>query len=97
MEKQAGLLRNFFWLAYAEGVSFIALLGIAMPLKYLWNMPEYVRVTGMIHGVLFVLYVMMLAYIAVTLSWNFKKVAWGLLASVLPFGPFFLHRVLQDN
>ena len=42
-------------LAFLEGVSFLVLLGIAMPLKYYYNKPEFVKIVGMAHGVLFVL------------------------------------------
>ena len=43
-------------LAYIEGISFIALLGVAMPLKYYYDKPEAVKIIGMAHGILFMLY-----------------------------------------
>ena len=46
----------FRWTALAEAVSYLVLLGIAMPLKYIWQMPMAVKITGSIHGGLFVLF-----------------------------------------
>jgi integral membrane protein len=80
-----GRLRFIGWW---EGVSFLLLLGIAMPLKYLAGWPDAVRVVGMAHGVLFVLYVLAAIQAAVELDWPWKRTALVLAASVLPAGPF---------
>jgi len=73
---------------YAEGTSFLILLGIAMPLKYLADMPRPVRVVGMAHGVLWILYVLAIFQAQTSLKWPSARVFRGLAASVLPFGPF---------
>ena len=73
-----------------EGLSFIVLLGIAMPLKYVAGMPEMVRVVGMAHGILFLLFVAAVAQVAVERRWPLARVALALAASVVPFGPFVL-------
>jgi integral membrane protein len=73
-----------------EGLSFVVLLGIAMPLKYLAGMPEMVRVVGMAHGVLFLLFVAAIAQVAVERRWPLGRVALALASSVVPFGPFVL-------
>ncbi|MDQ5980180.1 MAG: hypothetical protein QG602_3155 [Verrucomicrobiota bacterium] len=73
-----------FW----EGVSFLVLLGIAMPLKYVWDEPGAVRVVGMAHGILFVLYVGAAIQAALEHNWNGKRTGLVLLASLLPAGPF---------
>ena len=83
---QIGRLRL---IGYAEALSFIALLGIAMPLKYLAGEPQYVSITGMIHGLLFVLYVFSLLQAKIEYGWPMRVFLLGLLASVLPFGPFY--------
>lgn len=72
-----------------EGISFLVLLFIAMPLKYMADMPEWVRVTGMIHGVLFIWYVgaVLWARVSPGMSWRHTLIA--LIASVLPFGTFY--------
>ena len=79
----------------AEGISFLVLLGIAMPLKYLAGWPAAVRVVGMLHGVLFVLFVLAVFEAIGSLRWTAKQVAVALLASLLPFGTLVLDRRLR--
>lgn len=71
-----------------EGVSFLLLLGIAMPLKYLKGLPLGVTVIGSIHGFLWVLYVGVIWQARQAFKWESRTVLYGLAASVLPFGPF---------
>jgi len=71
-----------------EGISFLVLLGIAMPLKYFAGWPDAVRVVGMAHGILFMLYVVAAVQAALEYDWPFKRTALILAASVLPAGPF---------
>ncbi len=73
---------------FLEGVSYVLLLGVAMPLKYLAHEPLMVRYVGMAHGVLFMLYLLALVPVALDHRWNWKTAALGVLASVLPAGPF---------
>lgn len=73
-----------FW----EGVSFLVLLGIAMPLKYFAGWPAGVRGVGMAHGVLFILYVGVALHTASVLLWPWRRTALVLIASLLPAGPF---------
>lgn len=80
-----------------EGVSFLVLLGIAMPLKYLLGMPLAVRVVGLAHGVLFVAFVILVFEAMGSLRWSFKQVALALLASLLPFGTLVLDRKLKQQ
>jgi integral membrane protein len=77
-----------------EGLSLLVLLGIAMPLKYLAHLPEAVRIVGLIHGVLFVSYVLLLAQNAIEQRWPFRKAGLALLLSVVPFGAFYAERRL---
>jgi integral membrane protein len=78
-----------------EGVSFLVLLGIAMPLKYLAGLPEAVRIIGMLHGVFFVLYVMAVAHVSIVHRWSIIKILTALVASVIPFGNFVLDARLR--
>ena len=71
-----------------EGASFLVLLGIAMPLKYLAGFPQAVRVVGMLHGLLFLLFVAAVLQVSVSMRWPLRRVLAALAASVLPFGPF---------
>ena len=83
--------------ALAEGVSFLTLLCIAMPMKYFMGMPEVVRVVGSIHGVMFVLYVGLLAMLHVRQRWSFMFSLYALVASVIPFGTFILDKHLREK
>lgn len=70
-----------------EAISFILLLGIAMPLKYAFDQPEMVRIVGMAHGVLWILYVGLAGLGQLDYKWPWKTTLLLLIASVLPFGP----------
>jgi len=61
-----------------------------MPLKYLAGRPEMVRVVGMAHGLLFVVFVFMVLQVAFEHRWPFRRALAALAASVLPFGTFVL-------
>ena len=78
-----------------EGVSFLVLLGIAMPLKYLAGMPQMVSVVGAAHGLLFLLFVAAVFQVAIPARWPWTRVAGALAAAVLPFGPFVLDSHLR--
>ncbi len=80
---------------FAEGVSFLVLLFIAMPLKYMAGMPTPVRIVGMLHGILFIGYAIALLQASLIYKWSFKKVVIAFLLSFLPFGTFYLERVLK--
>jgi integral membrane protein len=86
------LLSIFRFVAFLEGLSYILLLFIATPVKYFGNDPQYVKMLGMPHGILFMLYVILAFMLKSENEWfkaNFKKV---LLASIIPFGTFSLER-----
>ena len=82
-------IKAFKIVSVLEAISFLVLLGIAMPLKYMMDMPEMVRIVGMAHGVLFLVYVAMAIYVSTILKWNAKTLLIVLLCSILPFGPFY--------
>ncbi|UOQ54830.1 DUF3817 domain-containing protein [Hymenobacter cellulosivorans] len=79
---------------FLEGVSFLVLLGIAMPLKYLAGQPEAVKAVGMAHGVLFVLYVLLVLQVSILHSWSWGKALLALVVSFLPFGTFWAEKKL---
>lgn len=89
-----GRLRVVGWI---EGVSFLLLLGVAMPLKYMAGMPEYVRVVGMTHGILWMAFVACVFDVRLTHGWSLGRCALAVLASVLPFGPFVFDRSLREE
>lgn len=96
-EKRLSTLRRFRIISITEGISMIVLLFIAMPLKYGFDMPLMVKYVGWIHGILFMLYVLILIPTSRTLKWPFVKSLMGLAASVLPFGPFIFDRKLKNE
>ena len=85
-------IRTFRLISTLEAISFLVLLGIAMPLKYIWHMPEMVQIVGMAHGILFVLYVGGAIYMYKKLNWTMGQLFVVVLCSVLPFGPFYVER-----
>jgi integral membrane protein len=88
-------LRQFRLIGYAEGVSFLVLLGIAMPLKHLAGYPKPVLVVGWIHGVLWILYLLAAARAGYAHGWSKRHYFLAFVASVLPFGPFVFDRWLR--
>ncbi len=80
-----------------EGLSLLGLLGVAMPLKYLLHQPEAVRIVGLVHGVLFISYLLLLVQNAIEQRWPLGKVGLGLLLSVVPFGAFYAERQLFQS
>lgn len=81
-------------LGFLEGLSFLVLLGIAMPLKYFAGQPGYVRVIGMAHGILFLAYGLAIIQAHLDYGWSVKRSFLLFLASLLPFGPFIADRKL---
>jgi len=84
------MLTSFKWVARGEGISLLILLFIAMPLKYIWDNPSWVKVVGMIHGVLFVAYVAWAIWVYMELKWSLQRLAMVILASIVPFGTFYV-------
>lgn len=86
-------MKNIFRIvSFLEGVSYILLLFIATPIKYFGDDDSYVKMLGMPHGILFMVYVI-LAFMLKTLEkWDSKTFRIVLLASILPFGTFYIDR-----
>ena len=91
----SGPMRQFRLVGYAEGVSFLVLLGIAMPLKYLAGWPLAVLVVGWAHGILWMLYLLAAARAGYVHGWSVRHYFLAFVASVLPFGPFVFDRWLR--
>ena len=90
-------ISRFRTVSMAEGVSFVLLLFVAMPLKYFYGIPEAVKFVGWAHGLLFIAYfAFMIGAMAVT-EWGWMKKNAVLLASLIPFMPFFVDRSLKKD
>jgi integral membrane protein len=87
--------RRFAWAAYAEGASFLLLLGVAMPLKYLAGQPLAVRYVGMIHGLLWLALVVVLVIVAWRLRWSLARGIAVFVSSLLPFGFLVVDRRMR--
>ncbi|MBC7417028.1 MAG: DUF3817 domain-containing protein [Pedobacter sp.] len=83
--------------AVAEGISYLLLLFVAMPLKYFAGMPLAVKYTGWVHGLLFVLYATLLVMAWQEQKWKFGKAVLIFFASLLPFMPFVVDKKLKDE
>ena len=68
------IIRRFRSVAIAEGWSYLILLGIAMPLKYIWDMPLFVKYVGWAHGILFVAYWMLAIPLFTKLKWDLERI-----------------------
>jgi integral membrane protein len=95
--KKTQLYKWFERIGMLEAISFLLLLGVAMPLKYLAGMPKAVSVVGMAHGVLFIAYLYMVHECRQAFGWSLKTAALGAIASVLPFGPFVFDRWVKKT
>lgn len=84
----------FLTIGKIEGYSYLILLFIAMPLKYVFNKPEFIRPCGTLHGVLFVAFMILLGLMFFKVKLSFKNSVLALLLSLVPFGTFFLKRLV---
>ncbi|SFN65830.1 integral membrane protein [Bizionia echini] len=92
------MLNLFRLIAFLEGVSYILLLFIATPIKYLSDDPQYVKILGMPHGLLFIAYIVMAILISKKMQWSNSILAKVLLASIIPFGTFYVeYKYLKKN
>jgi integral membrane protein len=92
-----GTIGQFRLLGIMEGISYIILLFIAMPLKYYANLPNAVKYVGWAHGVLFVAFGLFLIKVWVQYRWSFGKATLAFVTSLVPFGTFWLDKKLQKE
>ena len=93
-ETTVGRLRA---VALVEGISFLILLGIAMPLKYFAGMPQAVTLAGWLHGLLFMAFCIALTQAHQECGWTLGRSGAVLLAALLPFGPFVIDARLRQE
>lgn len=92
MTDHTPIISRFRIVAILEGISFLVLLGIAMPLKYFADMPLAVKYVGWAHGLLFISYIILAVPLFTRLKWPMERVYGVGVASLLPFGTFVLER-----
>ncbi|GJM27841.1 MAG: membrane protein [Cyclobacteriaceae bacterium] len=89
-------LGRFRIIAFLEGLSFIIILFVTMPLKYQFDMPKPNLVVGMVHGVLFMVYLYAAFRLKISENWDNKLTLKTLAASIIPFGTFYMdHKVFR--
>jgi integral membrane protein len=93
-DAQTSLINNFLLIGKLEGYSYLALLFIAMPLKYLTHLPIAVRIAGSIHGALFVAFVIIILMVVRKKQLTTENAMYAFLLSLIPFGTFFLKKLL---
>lgn len=91
------LLRSFRVIALLEGVSYVVLLGVAMPLKYWADMPMAVRIVGSVHGALFVAYAVCAGLLFLRGQWNFARASAAMGVSLVPFATFVFDRSIREE
>ena len=78
--------------ALLEGLSYLLLLFIATPIKHFTGDPQYVKLLGMPHGILFILYIILAFLIKSEMKWTNKTFGIVLVASIIPFGTIYIER-----
>ena len=89
-------LPKFLLIAFLEGCSFL-LFAITMPLKYMMGLPKPNYFIGMAHGVLFILYIVLLLLVSYQYKWSLKKIALSFIASLIPFGTFYANKKIYPK
>jgi integral membrane protein len=97
VQSDISAIRNLRYVGIAEGISYLVLLFIAMPIKYMAGINEVVKYTGWAHGVLFMLFLPLVAWVKFKLNWSYGWAIWAFIASLLPFGTFILDRQLKKD
>jgi integral membrane protein len=80
------------FIGFLEGLSFLILLGVAMPLKYIAGIPEAVFPVGLVHGTLFSLYLLAIGHALYLRKLTLGSSLLAFIAAFLPFGPFLMDR-----
>ncbi len=83
---------TFRIISFLEGLSYLLLLFVAVPIKYFGNDASYVKMLGMPHSLLFVIYIILAFLLKPEMKWNNKTFFTVLIASVIPFGTFYIDR-----
>jgi len=89
-------IKKFGVINSTEGYSYLLLLFVAMPLKYLFGIPIAVKIAGMLHGTLFIAFCILLAIACREAKWGVKNSILFFVASLIPFGTFFTKKKIKS-
>ena len=84
-------------IAHWEGISYLTLLLVAMPLKYVWGFALAVKIVGWVHGILFIAYMLLAFQNAKAYRWSWFFSATVVAASLIPLGTFWLNKKLRNT
>ncbi|WGK64532.1 DUF3817 domain-containing protein [Croceiramulus getboli] len=92
------MIKSFRTIAILEGISFLIILFVTMPLKYIWEEGLPNKIIGMAHGILFLLYLVLAVLVKQERNWSMRTLGVVWLCSILPFGTFWMEkRYLPKN
>lgn len=86
------MIKTFKIISLLEGISYILLLFVGVPLKYIGDNDVLVKLLGMPHGILFMAYIILALAIRTLMDWNNKTTFIVLIASIIPFGTFYINK-----
>jgi len=88
-------LQKFRIINKIEGYSFLLLLFVAMPLKYIFGFPIATKIAGMLHGILFIAFIYQLVMATDETPLSKKEAFAFFIASVIPFGSFYTEKICR--
>ena len=91
------MIKIFKIIAFLEGISLLLLLFFAMPMKYMYEQPIFVKTIGMAHGLLFIAYILVAIMLKIEDKWEIKKFSIICIASIIPFGTFYIEKKYLKN
>lgn len=97
MNSKLNSLKQIRFIGMIEGISYLVLLFVSMPLKYIFKFPQAVIINGWVHGFLFVLLAIGILKTWVLCKWPFKRALIAGIASLVPFGTFWFDKSLQKE
>ena len=89
------VLDNFIKINTIEGTSYLILIFIAMPLKYILHYDIATKIVGMIHGILFVIFILLLLFSIQKYKFDLKLSIIFFIASLIPFGTIYNNKKLK--
>jgi len=90
-------LKKFRLINKIEGISFIILLFIAMPLKYQFGYPIATKIVGMTHGILVFAFIYQIIEAKKEANFSLKETAFYSFLSLVPFGSFYTNKLLDKK
>jgi len=89
-------VKKFGLINTVEGYSYLLLLFVAMPMKYLMGIAIATKIVGMIHGILFIGFIFLLIEAWQSAKWSMKETVIFFIASLIPFGTFFTKKRIKS-